>query len=77
MKRFCNNLSDEQLQTEVVLWRIDEEPIRFFQPIQLEEDHYIGEEDEACYPASDATEPLETLKKVYDAGHPLLAENLT
>lgn len=73
LKEFCNSLDEKQLQKKVILWREDES-ISEIEPIVINEDHYIGEDEEACYPESDAQEPIEDLKKVYDKGDPILAE---
>ena len=76
MKEFCAPLNEEQLKKKVILWREDE-AISKIEPMTLEEDHYIDPEigaGEGCFPASEATEPIEDLKKVYDKGDPILAE---
>lgn len=74
LKDFCNSLDENQLNEPVILWR-ESEAINNITAFQLDEDHYIAEGDEGCYPLSDATEPEEDLKKVYDKGTPLLFEN--
>ena len=75
LKEFCNSLSEEQLAKKVVVWREDY-AISRLTPSCLEEDMYIHVDgsDEGCYPLSDATEPFEELKKVYDKGDPILFE---
>ncbi len=74
IKEFANSLSEEQLAKNVVLWREDE-AIGEIKTALLDEDHYMGPDDEGCYPESEASEPLENLKKVYSKGHPILFEN--
>jgi len=74
LKEFCNSLDEKQLENEVILWREDE-AISDIEPQKLEEDYYISEYDEGCYPESEATEPIEDLKKVYDKDTPILIEN--
>ena len=76
LKEFCNSLDEKQLEQKVILWREDE-AISRIEAHKLEEDHYINPEDceDGCYPISEATESIENLKKVYDAGTPLLLED--
>lgn len=74
LKDFCASLNEKQLQKKVILWREDI-AITNINAQNLEEDHYIGsEDDEGCYPESDAIEPIEELTKVYDNGDPILWE---
>ena len=74
LKEFCNSLPNDRLLNEVILWREDE-VIYGINSEALSEDHYIGECEEGCYPESDATKPIESLKKVYSKGDPILWEN--
>ena len=76
LKEFCNSLPQEQLERKVILWREDE-TINKIEAEQLSEDHYIGENDEGCYPLSDANLTVDDvdrlgLKKVYSIGFPIL-----
>jgi len=78
LKEFCNSLPDEKLERKVVIWREDE-AIREIESELLLEDHYIGEDDEMCYPLYDAGLTIEDaeglgLEKVYSAGDPILWE---
>jgi hypothetical protein len=73
LKEFCNSLDEKQLDRKIVLWREDE-AVNNVEAMTIEEDHYIGEDDEGCYPESEAKEPLENLKKVYEKGNPILWE---
>ncbi len=73
LKDFCNSLPEDQLQRNVILWREDE-AINKIEANRIEEDHYIGEDDEGCYPLSDATAPIELLRKVYSKGDAILVE---
>lgn len=73
LKDFANSLNEHQLSQKVILWREDES-IQDIEAMNLEEDHYIGNNDEGCYPESDASEPIDNLRKVYDKGHPILWE---
>ena len=74
LKDFCDSLDEKQLQKKVILWREDI-AISNINAQNLEEDLYYGTEDEeGCYPESEAIEPIETLKKVYDKGCPILWE---
>lgn len=74
LKDFCNSLDEKQLQEEVILWQ-EEHTICDIAALKLEDDYYASEYDEGCYPACEAEEPLEELKKVYEKGHPILWEN--
>ena len=74
LKEFCNTLPEEQLERKVILWREDE-VINKIEPKLLEEDFYIGEDEDGCYPASEAEEPIELLKKVYSKGDAILEED--
>jgi len=73
LKDFCNSLDEEQLEKNVVLWREDEAVTKIYSK-NLCEDFYIGEEDEGCYPESEASDPIEELTKVYSQGDPILWE---
>jgi hypothetical protein len=73
LKDFCNSLDEKHLKNKVILWR-EEEVVKDIEAMQIEEDHYIGEDEEGCYPESEAKEPLEDLKKVYKKGDPILWE---
>lgn len=74
LKDFCNSLNEEQLEKQVIIWREDE-AIANISPMVLEEDYYMDpEEDEGCYPESEASSPIESLKKVYEKGDPILTE---
>ena len=78
LKEFCNSLPQEQLERKVILWREDE-AINNIEAEQLSEDHYIGEDDEGCYPLSDAGLTVDDvdglgLKKVYLIGDAILWE---
>lgn len=73
LKDFCNSLNDEQLQKKVIVWREDEAISRINAEL-LPEDQYIGDGEEGCYPESEVSEPIETLKKVYSKGDPILWE---
>ena len=74
LKEFCNSLDEEQLERKVILWR-EVEAISAIDAMKLQEDHYIGEDEEACYPESEAKEPLDNLKKMYQKGDPILWED--
>lgn len=78
LKEFCNSLDEKQLEKKVIFWR-EEEAISDIQPSILEEDHYVGENEEACYPLSDAGLDMSDierkgLKKEYDKNDPILFE---
>lgn len=75
LKDFANSLNEEQLQEQVVLWQ-ESEAISEISTQILTEDHYIGEDEEGCYPLSEATEPEEELTLVYKKGCPLLVEEI-
>lgn len=74
LKEFCNSLPEEQLKRGVILWREDE-VINKIEAKILQEDYYIGEDDEGCYPESEAEDPIEILKKVYSKGDAVLEED--
>lgn len=85
LKEFCNALPEQELEKKVVLLREDES-ISDIYAERLEEDHYLSDDSEGCFPESYAIEMiddnpedypsgLDDLKKVYDKGHPLLHEN--
>jgi len=87
LKDFCNNLSETELEKNVILWREDE-AITDISAEQLEEDNYvlIDSEDEGCFPEKEALSQikndleeypngLDHFKKVYSKGHPILQEN--
>ena len=78
LKEFCNSLPQEQLERKVILWREDE-AITDIYAEQLTEDHYIGSDDDGCYPLSDAGLTVDDvdgcgLKKVYSIGDAILWE---
>lgn len=73
MKDFCDSLSEEQLKENVSLWREDE-AINNIVAEELDEDMYVADGDEGCYPLSEATEPIEELRKVHSKGKPILYE---
>lgn len=79
LKKFVNQLPDSVLDKNVTCWREDE-AINDIEAMVLEEDHYIGEDEEGCYTLADAGIDIEEvdekgLKKVYKKGHPILWEN--
>jgi hypothetical protein len=75
LKDFCNALPEEQLEKRVILWREDE-CINSIYANELDEDQYMHDEDEeGCYPLSQAEHPEHELKKVYEKGHPVLIED--
>ena len=61
LKDFCNSLSDEQLQFPVRINR-EEKAIVFLETEILTENYYIGEEDEGCYPESEAYDDIEKVE---------------
>jgi hypothetical protein len=73
LKEFCNQLSEKQLQRKVILWREDE-AISNINAERLTEDHYKSDDEDGCYPESEAEEPIELLQKVYSKGDPILWE---
>jgi hypothetical protein len=73
LKKFCDSLPEDQLERKVILWREDE-AINNIEAEHLSEDHYIGEDDDDCYPESEAEEPIEDLKKVWSKGDAILWE---
>jgi hypothetical protein len=76
LKEFCNSLEEKQLEENVALWQ-EEGLISDISVMKLEEDHYICPDsgEDGCYPLSEASEPIESLKKVYSVGYPVLCEN--
>lgn len=76
LKDFCNKLPESQLTRNVILWREDE-GINKIEPVILEDDYYIDEENtcDGCFPESEASEPIECYKKVYDKGDAILMED--
>lgn len=88
LKKFCNELPENELEKNVILWR-EEEAITDISAVALDEDHYVdkeGEISDGCFPLSDAehwirTSPedypdgIDGFEKVYDKGHPVLWEN--
>ena len=79
LKEFANSIPEEDLAKNVILWREDE-AITDIGVMALEEDHYIEEGDDGCYPLSDVNltvdEAIEQgMKKVYSVGHPVMFEN--
>lgn len=78
LKEFCNSLPEDQLKRSVILWR-EEDAITDIWAEQLLEDHYKGDEDDGCYPLSDAGLTIEDaeeqgLEKVYSVGDAILWE---
>ena len=84
LKEFCNNLPEKFLDKNVVMWREDN-AINKIKTSILEEDHYIEDEDEYCFPEEVALglvkfdidkypNGMDHFKKVYDKGHPILWE---
>lgn len=79
LKEFCNQLPEEELNKNVIMWR-EEESIIKIEAFQLEEDHYVDEDrwvSEGCFPESEIPkdDPDLILQKVYDKGHPILQED--
>ena len=79
LKDFCNSLTEEQLQKNVLVWREDK-AFSNMEPIVLNYDMYIGLGEEGCYPLHevDLTEEQaeeEGLTKVYSKGDPILMED--
>ena len=68
----------------MILWR-EESAISDISAEQLQEDYYMGEDDDGCFPESEVEEILkdkdtypngmDDLEKVYDKGTPILFEN--
>lgn len=88
LKDFCNDLSSEHLNGNVVLWREDECLNDIF-PRILEENFYIDSDnwDNGCIPESeclnivndnvdDYPNGLEDLSLCYEKGYPILEEEL-
>ena len=73
LKEFCNSLPEDQLGKKVVMWREDE-AINDIWTERLSEDHYMREDDEGCYPESEASSPIEELDKVWSKGDAILWE---
>lgn len=74
LKVFCNSLDENQLQNKVILWR-EGYAISNINAQNIEEDLYFESDDEdGCYPESEASKPIEELTKVYDKGDPILYE---
>lgn len=78
LKAFASSLDEKQLQKKVILWR-EGEAINDINVMILEEDHYEGENDEGCYPLSEAGIDLEEaeekgLERVYEKDTPILWE---
>ena len=75
LKDFCNNLPEEVLDKDVVLWR-EEDSITEIESRELEEDYYMNPEDDlVCLPESEMPTNLEDDRvKVYDRGFPILWE---
>ena len=78
LKDFANSLDEKQLEKNVVLWREDE-AVNDINAEKLDADHYIGDDDEGCYPLADSGLTIEDveekgLRKVYDKGSPILWE---
>ena len=73
LKEFCNSLPEDQLNMNVVMWR-EEESISNIETDRLQEDHYMGSDDDFFYPESEAQYPLNELKKVWSKGDAILWE---
>lgn len=77
LKDFCNNLSESELEKNVILWR-ECEAITDIEAEQLDEDHYIKRDspEDGCFPVSECKDLDKgtKIKKVYDKGHPILHE---
>lgn len=73
LKEFCNSLPEDQLDKKVVMWREDD-AINNIETELLQEDHYMGEDDDFCYPESEAQYPISELKKVWSKGDAILWE---
>ena len=75
LKKFCESLTKEQLENNVVIWR-EEECISDIGPVVLEEDYYLDEEEGGglCIPESEFEWDINVpnVKKVYNEGFPLL-----
>ena len=85
LKEFCNLLTEEQLNKNVILWQEDY-CISKIETLVLDEDYYKGDNtSEGCFPLSEAKDiaddpdefpnGVEDLIKVYDKGHPILRED--
>lgn len=79
LKEFCNSLDEKQLERDLIFWR-ENESICNIEVGLLSDDHYIGEDEEHCYPLSYAGLTLDDvddlgLVKVYSAGDAFLKEN--
>ena len=85
MKEFCDELTEEQLDKKVILWREDE-AISKIEPITLSEDYYMFDGDEGCVPESEAKHTIKheskeypnglaDVEKGYEKGHPILMED--
>jgi len=76
LKKFCNSLSEQQLENKVIMWREDE-AINKIEAETLSENHYADPElgENICFPESEASAPIENLEKVYDKGFPILMED--
>lgn len=87
LKDFCNELTEEQLEKKVVIWREDE-AISEIEPTLLVEDYYANEDvlDDKCAKElevldiiknnpEDYPNGLGDFKRVYHKGHPMLWEN--
>jgi len=53
LKKFCNELPEEELKKKVILWR-EGECINDMDATQLTEDHYQTDGDDGCYPLGEA-----------------------
>lgn len=78
LKEFCNSLNEKQLKRKVVLWREDE-AINDIEAMALEEDYYIGKDEDSCYTLTDAGIDIKEveekgLKIVCEKGNPILWE---
>ena len=87
LKNFCNNLSESELEKNVMLWR-ESEAITNIEAEELGEDQFVDDEadwGDGCFPLSEAEsfiktcpedypDGLQSFTKVYDKGHPILTE---
>lgn len=79
LKEFCNNLPEDKLEKQVILWR-EEDAIDRIEVMALEEDYYIDKEEhmDGCVSESSIKDDLDdntdNFDKVYDKGDPILWE---
>lgn len=87
LKEFANSLGEKQLKKKVILWR-ENEAISDISANRLGEDQYIFEDEphEGCFDESEALYQIKrnpddypnginSFKRVYDKGTPILFEN--